>query len=58
MGNVREATNELIELCEQGIIQWESLALACLRYMSESEVADLAHCEGFIEETETETNDE
>jgi len=51
----RKATNELIDFCEQGIISWESVALSCLRYMSEADVADMAHCEGYIEEEE---NDE
>lgn len=52
MSNVRKATNTLIELAEQGLISWESIATACLRYMSEADVADMAHCGGFIEEEE------
>ena len=57
MSNVRQATNTLIELAEQGVISWESIATACLQYMSEAAVADMAHCEGFIEEEE-DTNNE
>lgn len=49
MSNVRQATNKLIELAEEGVVSWESLALACLRYMSEDEVKDLAESEGFID---------
>jgi len=58
MTNVRKATNTLIELAEQGLISWESIATACLQYMSEADVADMAHCEGFIEEEDDESNDE
>lgn len=53
MSNVRKATNTLIELAEQGLISWESIATACLQYMSEADVADMAYCEGFIEEDDT-----
>jgi len=52
MSNVRQVTNTLIDLAEQGVISWESIATACLRYMSEANVADMAHSEGFIEETD------
>jgi hypothetical protein len=52
----RKATNTLIDFCEQGIISWESVALSCLRYMSEADVADMAHCEGYVEEEDQ--NDE
>jgi len=54
----REATTELIELCEQGVLDWETLARECLSYMSERDVADLAHCAGFIEEEEEEEEEE
>ena len=54
MSNVRQATNEVIELCEQGVCTWEALALSCLRYMSEAEVRDMAESEGFIDSEEEE----
>jgi hypothetical protein len=34
----RKATNELIELCEAGILDWETVARESLFYMGESEV--------------------
>ena len=58
MSNVRQATNKLIELAEEGVVSWESLALACLRYMSEDEVKDLAESEGFIDLEEEEFEQE
>lgn len=52
MSNVRQATNEIIELAEQGIVSWEAVALSCLRYMSEDDVRDMGESEGFIESDE------
>ena len=52
--NVRKATNEVIELAEQGVISWESVALAALRYMSEDDVADMAHDNEWLTEEEEE----
>ena len=54
MSNVRQATNKLIELAEEGVVSWESIALSCLRYMSEDEVKDLAESEGYIDSEEDE----
>ena len=50
MGNVRKATNKVIELAEAGVLSWETIARAALDYMSEDEVADMAQCNGFIDD--------
>lgn len=50
VSNVRQATIKIIELCEEGILSWESVALASLRYMPEDDVADMAHDNGWIED--------
>ena len=50
MGNVRKATNKLIEMAENCIISWETIARAALDYMSEDEVADMAQCNEFIDD--------
>lgn len=50
MGNVRKATNKLIEMAENCIISWETIARAALQYMSEDEVADMAQCNEFIDD--------
>lgn len=57
MSNVRKATNTLIELAEQGVMTWDAIACACLRYMSEADVADMAYREGFIEEEDDTDNE-
>jgi len=45
----RPATCELLDMAEQGVIDWESLARDCLSYMSEHDVADMAHSNGYME---------
>jgi len=50
----REATNKLYELAEEGVVSWESIAKACLGYMSEVDVKDMAECNEFIEVEESE----
>lgn len=54
MSNVRQATIKVIELCEEGLISWEAVALAALRFMSEADVADMAHDYEWIQEEEEE----
>lgn len=39
----RKVTNQLLELIEEGILDAETVLKACLSYMSEAEVADMAH---------------
>lgn len=41
--------NEMYALAEEGLVSWESIAKACLGYMSEADVQDMAESEGFIE---------
>ena len=38
---VRKFTNKLIEMAEEGIISWESLASTALHWLSEDDVAEL-----------------
>ena len=38
---VREYTNHLLELAEDGVISWEDIARECLCYMSEDDVSDM-----------------
>ena len=44
----REMTSKLIDMADEGVISWESVALACLRYFPESDIADMARCEFYI----------
>ena len=50
--HVREATEKLIDLAEDGVLSWEAIARAALDYMSEDEVADMAQCNELIEDEE------
>ena len=50
----RKATNKLLEMIEEGVLDRDALILGCLNYMSEADVADMARCEGFIEEEDDE----
>ena len=54
----RQATTKILEMIDDGLLSRESVLDACLSYMSEDDVADMAHCNGFIEEEETEEGEE
>lgn len=45
----KEATCELIEMAEIGILSWETIARECLQYMSEDEVRDMAESNDWID---------
>ncbi len=50
---MREATNRILELVEEGLLDRDTVILACLKYMSEDDVADMAHAnEFFLDEDE------
>jgi len=47
----REATNKILDLIDEGILDKDMVIMACLKYMSERDVEDMAHCnEFFIDE--------
>ncbi len=49
----RPVTTELLDLAEQGVIDWESLTRDALGWMSEAEVAEFARrCDYIREEDE------
>ncbi len=50
----RPVTSELLDLAEQGVIGWETLARDALGWMSEAEVAEFARRNDYIQETEDE----
>jgi hypothetical protein len=52
----RPVTTELLDLAEQGVIDWESLARDALGWMSEAEVAEFAKRNDYI--TEQDEDDE
>lgn len=46
--NPRHYTNQLLEMIEQGLIEPEAVILACVKYMSESEVKDMMRVNEFL----------
>ena len=56
---MREATNRILELVEEGMLDRDTVIMACLKYMSEDDVADMAHAnEFFLDEDEDEEDSE
>jgi hypothetical protein len=50
---MREATNRILELVEEGLLDRDTVIMACLKYMSEDDVSDMAHAnEFFLDEDE------
>jgi len=54
----RKATNKLLEMVDDGVLDAKAVLRSALGYMSEADVADMASCEGFIEDDEDEPEDE
>jgi hypothetical protein len=56
----REATNRLLELIEEGCLDKDTVIMACLKWLSEDEVRDMAEANKFFldAEEEEETNEE
>ena len=46
----REATNKILELIEEGVLDRDTVIMAALKYMSEDEVADMARANEFFDE--------
>jgi hypothetical protein len=46
----RPVTCEVLDMAEQGVISWESLARDCLNWLSEAEVAEFAQINGYTED--------
>lgn len=53
----RKVTNEILWMLEEGVLDRDSVILACLKYMSEDEVCEMAHINGFLENEEDETDE-
>jgi hypothetical protein len=58
MSNARKVTNKLFQLMEEGVIPAKVIAHSCLVYMSEADVADMAHREGLLEDEEIDEEEE
>lgn len=51
---MREATNLLLEMIEDGMLDKDTVIMACLKYMSEDDVRDMMFANEFILEEEEE----
>ena len=59
MSNPRQATCRILELIEDGILDRDMVINSCLKYMSESDVRDMAHCNDFgLDDDEEDEEDE
>ena len=52
----REATDKILEMIEDGLLSKDNVILACLKYMSEDDVKDMAHANEFFWEEEEESD--
>lgn len=48
MYKTREATERILELVEEGLLDKDTVIMACLKYMSEDDVADMARANEFF----------
>ena len=44
----RQATHKILEMVEEGILDKDTVIMSCLKYMSEDDVADMAHSNEFL----------
>ena len=44
----RQATDKILEMVEEGILDKDTVIMSCLKYMSEDDVADMAHSNEFF----------
>lgn len=54
MYRTREYTNKLLEMVEDGLLDKDTVIMACVKYMSESDVKDVMEINEFLLEEEVE----
>lgn len=54
----RQATNFLLDLVDQGVLDARTVLQSVLCYMSEHDVKDMAECEGYISADEVEDDED
>ena len=57
MTGVRQATDKILEMVEEGILDKDTVIMSCLKYMSEDDVADMAQMNEFFINEEEDDND-
>ena len=53
----REYTNKLLELVEDGLLDRDTVIMACVKYMSEDDVKDMMESNEFILEEDEDDED-
>lgn len=54
----REYTNKLLDMLEEGLLDTDTVIMACLKYMSEDEVRDMMEANEFLEHEEEDEDEE
>lgn len=54
----KKYTNQLLEMIEQGLLDKDTVIMACVKYMSEDEVKDMMECNDFLFDNLEESEDE
>jgi hypothetical protein len=57
MADVRQATNRVLEMVEEGVLDKDTVIMSCLKYMSEDDVADMAQMNEFFYDDEESDDD-
>tara|TARA_Y100001958_G_C20815400_1_gene272643 strand:+ start:214 stop:441 length:228 start_codon:yes stop_codon:yes gene_type:complete len=58
MSLARANTNQLLEAVEEGLLDKDQVIMACVKYMSESDVADMCRINEFFPDYEEEDEDD
>ena len=59
MADVRQATDRILEMVDEGLLDRDTVIMACLKYMSEDDVADMAQMnEFFYDDSESDEDDD
>jgi hypothetical protein len=53
----RQATNRLLEMIEEGLLDRDTVIMACVKYMSEDDVADMCHANEFWDDDNDEDDE-
>ena len=56
--SVRQATNKLLTMIEEEMLDRDTVIMACVKYMSEDQVRDMCHLNEFFEGTEDEDEED
>ena len=53
-----QRTNQLLEMIDNGQLDKNQVIMACVKYMSEDDVADMMHCNEMMPDDEESENEE